>query len=74
MMFNQICNIVCVIVACLSLSEAWSFSLPKPSQKLMKSITKVALAANIALLASGTPAYADAVPPVGIYSNICLYC
>jgi peroxiredoxin Q/BCP len=64
-MFNQICKIVCVVVACLSLNEAWSFSVPKPSQKLMKSITKVALSANIALLASGSPAFADAVPPVG---------
>jgi peroxiredoxin Q/BCP len=64
-MFSQICNILCVIVACLSLNEAWSFSVPKHSQKLMKSITKVALAANIALLALGSPAFADAVPPVG---------
>ena len=54
-----------LLVALCNFAAVQSWSLPKPAQKLMKSIVTVAGAVNIALLATGSPALADAVPAVG---------
>ena len=54
-----------LVVVGASVATVQSWSLPKPAQKLMKSIVTVAGAVNIALLASGSPALADSVPAVG---------
>ena len=58
-------SLLLLVVAVISVATVQSWSLPKPAQKLMKSIVTVAGAVNIALLASASPAFADSVPAVG---------
>ena len=55
-----------LVVALVNVGLIQSWTLPKPAQKMMKSIVTVAGAVNIALLASGAPAFADAIPAVGM--------
>ena len=55
-----------VVVALVNVGLVQSWTLPKPAQKMMKSIVTVAGAVNIALLASGAPAFADAISAVGM--------
>ena len=55
-----------LVVALVNVGLVQSWTLPKPAQKMMKSIVTVAGAVNIALLASGAPAFADAIPAVGM--------
>ena len=62
-------TIFLVLIAILSIInvESWSFAknVPVPAQKVLKNIATVAGAINIALLATGSPAFADSVPAIG---------
>lgn len=54
-----------LLLAVISVATVQSWSFNKPAMKIMKNIVTVAASVNIALLASGSPAFADAVPAVG---------